>query len=776
MPRQIVAPTWAESSIWQFQEPGDENMATPQFQHLFTPFTVGSVTVRNRIVVPGHATLFMPADGLPTERMLHYWVAKARGGVGLIMTHVHNVMPHHTGAPPVALQTDAIVPAYRKVVDALHDEGVKFFLQLNHVGGEGNSRMFGGVVLAPSAVRSTRANFLPTAQETPHEMEIKDIDEVVEAFRQAASKAREAGFDGVEIQGEVSFMLAQFMSPARNHRQDSYGGSLDNRLRFAREVIAAVRGGIGSDRVVGMRISGDEYFEGGLTLDDTILIVPRLEATGQLDFIHVGAGPGAASHIPPSYRKAGSFVYLTEAIRKVTDLALICSQRVNDPLIAESVLASGAADLVSMNRAIMTDPEMPTKAREGRLEEIRHCIACNECIARGRIGMPIACTMNAELGREQQMAIEKTDTPRHVLVVGGGPAGLEAARVASLRGHRVTLYEKGDTLGGQPLIASQAPGREELDEVRRYYTYQMGLQEVDVHLNTEATSETIEQEAPDAVVIATGSRAILSELTDDDDQDLVIQVFFVDILDQRRQRLVHVGQPNFHVLREVSRSHGVTGMVVPVREFLAGFGSVEVDIDDGGPGLGQASGQQAGLAPQITAVAVPQRVGFLSHVEGPRRFGAGEHLEGQVAKLVGAGQVAAEILGTVDPVELIDQQLAVTESLAVLACGDAGVRGSEPLGVGITNLERPVMQAQVGRSCHVRLLRDRHVGWHHVGARAQRLAGHRTEVRVGALGLRRRIGHQGGLAGQHGDSAIGVTAHLVMQRTHDRELVGDPGL
>ena len=491
-------------------------MATPQFQHLFTPFTVGSVTVRNRIVVPGHATLFMPADGLPTERMLHYWLAKARGGVGLIMTHVHNVMPRHTGAPPVALQTDAIVPAYLKVVDALHGEGVKFFLQLNHVGGEGNSRMFGGVVLAPSAVRSTRANFLPTAQETPHEMEIEDIDEVVEAFRQAASKAREAGFDGVEIQGEVSFMLAQFMSPARNHRQDSYGGSLDNRLRFAREVIAAVRGGIGSDRVVGMGISGDEYFEGGLTLDDTILIVPRLEATGQLDFIHVGAGPGAASHIPPSYRKAGSFVYLTEAIRKITDLPLICSQRVNDPLIAESVLASGAADLVSMNRAIMTAPEMPTKAREGRLEEIRHCIACNECIARGRIGMPIACTMNAELGREQQMAIEKTDTPRHVLIVGGGPAGLEAARVASLRGHRVTLYEKGDTLGGQPLIASQAPGREELDEVRRYYTYQMGLQEVDVHLNTEATSETIEQEAPDAVVIATGSRAILSGLTAED--------------------------------------------------------------------------------------------------------------------------------------------------------------------------------------------------------------------------------------------------------------------
>lgn len=488
-------------------------MTTPQFQHLFTPFTIGSVTVRNRIVVPGHATLFMPPDGLPTERILNYWLTKARGGVGLIMTHVHNVLPRHTEAPPVALQGDAIVPAYRKVVDALHDEGVKFFLQLNHVGGEGNSRYYGGVVLAPSAVRSPRANFLPTGQETPHEMEVEDINAVVEAFGQAASKAREAGIDGIEIQGEVSFMLAQFMSPARNHRQDEYGGSLDNRLRFAREVISAVRDGIGSDRVVGIRLSGDEFLEGGLTLEDTLEIVPRLEASGQLDFIHVGAGPGASSHIPPSYRKAGSFVYLAEAIRKVTGLTLISSQRINDPLIAEEVLSNGAADLVSMNRAIMTDPEMPIKAREGRLEEIRHCIACNECIARGRIGMPIACTMNAEMGREQEMALEKTNTPRHVLIVGGGPAGLEAARVAALRGHRVTLFEKGDTLGGQPLIASLAPGREDLDEVRRYYTYQMGLQEVDVRLNTEATAETIEQEAPDAVIIATGSRPLMSELS-----------------------------------------------------------------------------------------------------------------------------------------------------------------------------------------------------------------------------------------------------------------------
>jgi 2,4-dienoyl-CoA reductase-like NADH-dependent reductase (Old Yellow Enzyme family)/thioredoxin reductase len=488
-------------------------MATvPPFQYLFTPYTLGALTVRNRIVVPGHATLFMPPDGLPTERMLHYWLAKARGGVGLIITHVHNVLPRHTGAPPTAMQRDEVIPAYRRVVQALHAEGVKFLVQLNHTGGEGSSRPFGGVLLAPSAVPSARAGLLPTEVETPHAMSLEEIRTVVEAFRQAAVRARAAGFDGVEIQGEVSFLVAQFMSPLRNRRQDAYGGSLDNRLRLAREVIAAVRDGVGPDRVVGIRLSGDELIEGGLRLNDMLEIAPRLEATGQLDFIHVGAGPGASAHIPPSYYKAGSFVYLTEAMRQVVRLPLICSQRINDPLLAEAVLARGVADLIAMNRAIMADPEMPKKAQEGRLEEIRHCIACNECRARSRSAMPIACTVNPEMGREQEMALEQARVPKRIMIVGGGPAGLEAARVATLRGHQVSLYEKSGQLGGQTLVASQAPGREDLAEVQRYYTYQLQRLEVEVHLHSDVTADTIARVAPDAVVIATGSWPVVPDL------------------------------------------------------------------------------------------------------------------------------------------------------------------------------------------------------------------------------------------------------------------------
>ncbi len=491
-------------------------MTDSPLTHLFTLFALRKLTLRNRIVVPGHATLYMPPGGLPTDRQLQYWLAKARGGVGLIITHNHVITPGTPDGPPVGLQRDEFVPAYGPVVDALHAEGVGFLLQLNHSGASGSGRGTGPVSLAPSAVRSG------AAANMPREMTTADVEAVLAAYRHAATQARDAGFDGVEIQGEVSLLVAQFMSAARNTREDEYGGSLDNRLRFVREVIEAVRDGLGPDLVAGIRLSGDEFVQGGLSMDDMVEIAPRLEATGELDYIHVGAGPGGRTHIPPSYYMAGCFVYLSAAIRHATTLPLICSQRINDPELAEQVLERGVADLVSMNRAIMADPEMPAKALEGRFDDIRKCVACNECIGRFRDGLPIACTVNPEMGREGEMAeLVPVEQPRRVMVVGGGPAGLEAARVAALRGHRVSVYERGPELGGQTLLTLQAPGRQELEEIARYCSHQLRNMEVALHVGTEAIAELVEREAPDVVLIATRSTPVEPQIERRDDAHVV---------------------------------------------------------------------------------------------------------------------------------------------------------------------------------------------------------------------------------------------------------------
>jgi thioredoxin reductase len=262
---------------------------------------------------------------------------------------------------------------------------------------------------------------------------------------------------------------------------------------------------LGNDKVIGIRISGDEFLKGGIDQDEAVLIAKELESTGILDLIHVGAGPGGSAHIPPTYHRAGSFAYLSEGIRRAVALPVLSSQRINDPSIAEHMLREGISDLVAMNRAIMADPEMPLKAMQGRVDEIRHCIACNECISRNQAGIPIACTMNAEMGREANMLVTPARVTKDVMIVGGGPAGLECARVAALRGHNVTLFEKNSKLGGQALIAAKAPGREDFDEVYRYFSRQMELLGVKVKTNFKVTTDTITAIGPNVIVIATGS-------------------------------------------------------------------------------------------------------------------------------------------------------------------------------------------------------------------------------------------------------------------------------
>ena len=479
-----------------------------EYQHLFTPIKIGPMTVPNRIALNAHAHRFYSSTGTPNERAVNYYVTKAKGGVGLIIMPYGAVAPYSTTGGRVATQDDNAIPAFAAAVKALHECDTRVVIQLHHHGKYASPRALGGAALAPSPIMG---GLLPVgflgAHEIPHEMEIDEIKRVVTAYGSAAYRMREAGYDGVEISAVLSFLLGSFMSPATNQRTDEYGGSLENRLRLPLEVIDAVRGAVGPDFVVGMKIDGDEYIDGGLTLDDMKVIAPKLEATGKLDYLNIGAGAYTTPHVPPMYFPLGPFVYLAAGIKEVVNLPVFCGSRINDPIQADNILANNQADMIAMARPLIADPELPNKAREGRIDEIRKCIACNDACwsALFEAMVPLTCAINPEAGREKEMALKPATDKKRVMVIGGGAAGLEAARVAALRGHQVALYEKDEQLGGQLNIVAKVPGRTDFAEVTRYYTFQMKLLNVELHLGTEVTADMVKAENPDAVVVATGS-------------------------------------------------------------------------------------------------------------------------------------------------------------------------------------------------------------------------------------------------------------------------------
>jgi mycofactocin system FadH/OYE family oxidoreductase 2 len=470
-----------------------------QFKHLFTPLRIGSLTVRNRIVSTAHLTGFAE-KGLPSERHLNYWVSKAKGGIGLIVTEDQAVHPSAATDPFVihAYRDECIEP-FRRIATAVHEHGAKIVAQLWHPGS-----IFYGVREGSLPLWSCSA--LPGSFhiETSHEMEVEEIEEVIQGFADAGRRMREAGMDGVEIMGTHGFLIEQFMSPRTNQRDDEYGGSEENRLRFVRELIDAVRVAVSSDFTVGIRVSGDQYQDGGLTLDDMKRIMAGLTASGKLDYVSVTVGAGGAP-IPPMYIPPAAFVYLAAGIKQAVNVPVFCVGRVADPVKAEEILAKNQADMVGMTRANIADPELPNKAREGRLDEIRYCIACNEgCWGRLYHALPITCAINPSVGREKEMEITPAPVKKKVMVIGGGIAGMEAARVAALRGHSVSLYEKDEQLGGQLQIAAKAPGRQDMAEPVRYYETQFKLLGVDVHLGSPVDVGTVEEANPDAVIVATG--------------------------------------------------------------------------------------------------------------------------------------------------------------------------------------------------------------------------------------------------------------------------------
>ncbi|MBI4768664.1 MAG: NAD(P)-binding protein, partial [Deltaproteobacteria bacterium] len=464
-------------------------MEAQVLKHLFSPMTIGKLSIPNRIVFSAHVPVYWPINQGPGERALQYYLARVKGGVGLIILPQNAVMPMSTAGGVVAIQSDRALPEFQALAAAVHDHGARIFGQLLHAGPRINGTLIGGTGFAPSPIQFP-GGLMASEYTTPYEMEIEHIKQTVSAYANAAKRLQSAGFDGVEISSTVGagMLLVSFLSPVSNRRTDEYGGSLENRMRIHREISEAVREAVGPDFVVGMRLVADELINKGLTLDDAREIALKLEETGNIDYLSVCAG--LAGHVPPMYYPLGCFVHLAVGIKEVVNIPVICHGRINDPVQAEQILENNQADFIGMARALICDPEWPKKAKEGRLDEIRKCIGCNQaCIGFYQKNWPISCTLNPEAGREGRLAIIPATKKKRVMVIGGGGAGLEAARVAALRGHQVTLYEKEDTLGGQLNIASKIPGRIDFAEAVRYFSNQMKLLGVEVVLGKTVTAE-----------------------------------------------------------------------------------------------------------------------------------------------------------------------------------------------------------------------------------------------------------------------------------------------
>ncbi|MEU5090908.1 mycofactocin system FadH/OYE family oxidoreductase 2 [Streptomyces sp. NPDC021356] len=473
-------------------------------RHLFSPLRLGPLTLANRIVFSAHLTNYAE-DGLPSEQHAAYYAARAAGGTGLIITEEHST--HVTDWPYEKLIhgfSPRVVPGYRRITEAVHAHGTPILAQLNHNGGQASSMYSRLPVWAPSPVPD------PLFREVPKEVTAAEIAEIVAGYATVAGHCAEGGFDGVELQCSHSSIVRGFLSPATNLRTDAYGGPLEHRARILLEIVDAVREAIGPGRVLGVRLCGDELMDGGTTVEEAVATARLVEATGKVDYINTSIGVAtstlymieASMSVPPGYA-----LFVSNAIRKAVRLPVIGVGRIKDPVQAERALAEGHCDLVGVVRGQIADPDFAAKARAGHTPRIRTCLSCNqECVGRMGLNRWLGCVENPRAGREAVALPAPGPRPRRVLVVGGGPAGLQAAATAARRGHAVTLYERAPATGGQVATAATAPGRAEFLDVVRNLLAECVRHGVDIRTGVEATAEALRAEAPDAVVLATGAR------------------------------------------------------------------------------------------------------------------------------------------------------------------------------------------------------------------------------------------------------------------------------
>jgi len=475
---------------------------------VFQPLQVGTLSLPNRVLMTTVKLGYATPAGEVTERHIAFYVRRAQGGVGLMTTEPLYIERNGRELPTqLGIHDDALVDGLRRLTDAIHEAGGLIMAHINHAGRVLNPK------LVPEGERVSASDVpCPANGVTPRPLSAAEIAEMVDSFASAARRAKQAGFDALEIPFSHGYLIHQFLSPHSNRRDDEYGGSWENRLRFGREVLMAVREAVGQDLPLVVRLNAQDYVEGGLTLDDAQALAPALEALG-VDALSVTSGTMCES-VPfclyPIGTPKANLLPMAAIIRQTVSIPVAVAGRIRTPDVAREALTEGQADWIGLGRAFLADPDWVRKAEAADEEAILLCAACHQgCLGELRQGRGTSCMFNPLTGREAEVQIAPAETPRRVMVIGGGPAGMEAALIAAQRGHQVSLYERDGRLGGRLREAVEVPYKEEFADLIRYQQLYVERNGVDVRLGTEVTPETVAAESPDAVVVAAGADPVV---------------------------------------------------------------------------------------------------------------------------------------------------------------------------------------------------------------------------------------------------------------------------